>query len=465
MGNKSTKTVVIVSKDGLSSKLNLSKTNLEETDSPTSSVTVPVEIDSLSNDQSTRDFPVHAWDGKKMYSDLISEGLQQLGKETKDVLMLYESPSSNSKDTSFQNTQVFNIHDYPPTSPYVKMVLAPCRYSVMNGISYSSYLSDSCPAGLMDHWKDTIPNFQAPSFTSKIEDYSKVYAYLPLENLDVDRHVINPHIHYHLAGKGALCLMTDRTTKLLTNTKDQRPCVAKVTHAMGSKGIFIIENDEDEQEFYDFLEESGNPNYVITEFVSIQRNVACHFFIHPSGEITWIGSNENVLLPNGSWSTDSTIIMSDQEHLKDIQLPFVQDVARYARKNGFWGFCGCDVLFDANGKGYLVDVNPRVTGTSPALMIAKLLEDEYGFGFGLFRRTSSCAYHGSQDALFREVKEYNEGNIGNSRVVLHSVYEKCEDSTAVNLGVYGNSLEECERVLNHFSPRPIAPVAPVPMIT
>lgn len=109
MGNKSTKTVVIVSKDGLSSKLNLSKTNLEETDSPTSSVTVPVEIDSLSDDQSTRDFPVHAWDGKKMYSDLISEGLQQLGKETKDVLMLYESPSSNSKDTSFQNTQVFNI--------------------------------------------------------------------------------------------------------------------------------------------------------------------------------------------------------------------------------------------------------------------------------------------------------------------------------------------------------------------
>ena len=109
MGNKSTKTVVIVSQDGLSTKLDLPKTNLAETDSPTSSVTVPTKSDSLSDDQSTSDFPVHAWDGKKMYSDLISEGLQQLGKDTKDVLMLYESPSSSSKDTSFQNSQVFKI--------------------------------------------------------------------------------------------------------------------------------------------------------------------------------------------------------------------------------------------------------------------------------------------------------------------------------------------------------------------
>ena len=109
MGNKSTKAVVIVSKDGLSTELNLSKNNLQETDSPTSSVTVPIKIDSLSDDQSTRDFPVYAWDGKKMYSDLISEGLQQLGKDTKDVLMLYEAPSSSLKDTSFQNSQVFKL--------------------------------------------------------------------------------------------------------------------------------------------------------------------------------------------------------------------------------------------------------------------------------------------------------------------------------------------------------------------
>jgi len=446
--------VLIVTDSGsMPSKLSLSKVSLTETESPTSSVVSSVTdgILPLGGDIK-REFAVRDWDGLKMYSDFVREGLQQLGQETDGVLMLYESPSSSSENTSFHNSQVFNYHDFPPFPSYYKMLLAPCRYSVMNGSTYSSYLHDSCPPGLVQHWKDSIPNFQVPSFTPHIQNYSKVYAYLPVEHLDIHRHVINPHVHYHLAGKDALNLMTDKTTRLLANTQDERPCVAKVTHAMGSKGIFVIRNDDDEVEFNEFLKESGNPNFVITEFVDIQRNIACHFFIHPSGEITWIGSNENVLLPNGEWSTDSTIIMSEQEHLKEIQLPFVQDVARYARQNGFWGFCGCDVLFDASGKGYLVDVNPRVTGTSPALMIAKLLQDEYGFGYGLFRRNSTFEYRGRLDSLLAQVKEYNDVNMGTSRIVLHAIYEKSEECTAINIAVYGHSLEACESVLDRFAP-------------
>ena len=113
---------------------------------------------------------------------------------------------------------------------------------------------------------------------------------------------------------------------------------------MGSKGIFVIRNDEDEKQFEKFLTETGNPTFVITEFVDIERNVACHFFIHPDGkEITWIGSNENLRDPTtGNFSSDSAIIMSEQDHLRDIQLPYVKDVARYYQAHGFWGFAGFD---------------------------------------------------------------------------------------------------------------------------
>jgi len=274
-----------------------------------------------------------------------------------------------------------------------------------------------------------------------------------VEQISFDKHVIDPHIHYHLAGKDAINLMTHKTTRLLPNTKDERPCVAKVTHAMGSKGIFVIRSDEDEQELNQFLSESGHPKFVVTEFVNIKRNVACHFFVHPNGDITWVGSNENVLLPDGSWSTDSTIIMSEQEQLKEMQLPYVQDFVQYARQIGFWGFCGCDVLFDDQGKGYLVDVNPRVTGTSPALMIAKILKDKYGYGFGLFRRSGRFQYRGPAKQLLLEIREYNRINEGKSRVVLHAYHEKTEECTAVNLGVYGHSLESCEATLNRFAPR------------
>lgn len=94
------------------------------------------------------------------------------------------------------------------------------------------------------------------------------------------------------------------------------------------QGIFIIRNDEDEKEFEQFLEESGNPTFVVTDFVDIKRNIACHFFMHPDGkQITWFGSNENKRLPDGSFSTDSFLEMKDQTSMKEMQLPFVEEVS------------------------------------------------------------------------------------------------------------------------------------------
>jgi ATP-grasp domain len=247
--------------------------------------------------------------------------------------------------------------------------------------------------------------------------------------------------------------VTKKTTKLLANTQDQRPCICKTTHSMAGKGIFIIRNDEDEREFESFIEETGNPAFVVTEFVDIERNVACHFFIHPNREgITWFGSNENRLLDDGSWSPDSTIIKADQEYLKELQMPYVKDVVAYFQSLHFWGFCGVDVLFDKHGTGYLVDVNPRVTGSLPAIMAGHLLFEKYGYEYCLFRRSARYAYRGTAESFLREVDEYNLLNNGRSIIVVNSFAQETESRTLVQLGVYGSSgLEECQHVLDRFA--------------
>jgi hypothetical protein len=400
---------------------------------------------------------VKPWCGKKFYSDHIREGLAYLNKPTGKVLMLYEAPSSYNTNTSFFNSPscVFNYHDYPASPVANKTTLSPLKYSVMTGSAYPCYLAGGAPpAGLAEHWQATIPNFAAPSFTETIEADALVNAYLPIDNLPLDQHVNTPHTHYHMAGKDALHLMTSRTTKLLSNTTDVRPCVVKVTHSMGSKGIFIICNDEDENEFRQYLDESGHPNFVVTEFVDIERNVACHFFIHPNRrEITWVGCNENLLLPNGNWSSDSTLRGEDQDALRDMQMPYVEDVVKYCESLGFWGFCGIDVLFDKKGVGHLVDVNPRVTGSSPALMIMHLLKEKYGFDNAIFRRSTRYCYPGPAKELFQKIEEHNIANEGRSRVVLLSMYENSETETSLNVAVYGNVMEECQAILNMFAQR------------
>jgi len=404
-------------------------------------------VSSISDLEVTNAFKVHSWDKKSGYSDYIQSGLNWLNKGHEQVVMLFESPSSSNHESMFYNSQVYKFHDYPPSSNAYRTTLGPCRYSSMNGSAFPSYLeAGDAPAGLVEHWEATIPGFQRPTFVSEIPDSAKIFAYLPCES--IKNHVNDPSVHYHLVGKDALHLMTKRTTKMLPNTRDVRPCVVKTTHSMASKGIFIIRNDEDEAEFEQFMAESGNPTYVITEFVEIERNAACHFFIHPNGEVTFFGCNENRRDQNGNFTLDSYLIVKDQTHLREIQLPFVKDVAQYCHSLGFWGFCGADVLFDPSGQGYLVDVNPRVTGSCPSLMILQLLKEKYDFDYGLFRRHGNITYYGTAAQLFAEVERHNTQHAGVSMIVLFGVHEDGPEDTKMNIGVYGHSLESCETILN-----------------
>jgi hypothetical protein len=93
-----------------------------------------------------------------------------------------------------------------------------------------------------------------------------------------------------MAGKAAISSMTEACPRLYPDTGERhRPCIAKVTHAMGSLGIFLVRSDADEREMEDFLESAGRPEFVASELVDIRRNLACHFFVDPCGEVTWFG--------------------------------------------------------------------------------------------------------------------------------------------------------------------------------
>ena len=393
------------------------------------------------------------WDRVTLYGDMVKEGLVYTKQydPTAKYIMLYETPHSDSPDATFHNKEKFKFHDWPPEKCMKnKNVLAPCRYSLMTGPTFPIFLTDGTPPeGLLEHWQTIFPQIPMPHFVNKVQENDIVYAYLPVEQ--IKNHVNDPETHYHLIGKNSIHLMTQRTTRLLPDTRSCRPCVVKTTHSMGSKGIFIIENDNDEKDFEEFLRISGNPPFVITDFVDIHRNVACHFFMHPSGSIIWFGSNENKRLPNGNFTMDSYLEMKDQDELQKLQAPFVEEVVQYCKTLGFWGFCGIDVLFNSKGDGYLVDINPRVTGTCPALMSLSLLNHQYGYTVGLFRRNGNINFYGSNAELVRQVTQYNIDHDTKSKIVLHSFYETDEGNSRITIGVYGFDMEDCKRVLNQFA--------------
>jgi ATP-grasp domain len=454
----------------------------------------------------TNQIVVRDWDREKKYSDLICDGVQYLQEEQREdpmnnhavvvptcddddndndddasssntnppgsalrqrrhhhnkhnnnIVMLFESPSTSTTNAAFTNITNYRFHDWPPLkNTRTKGILGPSRYASMNGNALPVFLREDPPMGLVDHWQKHIPGFIPPTFVPDIQPDQAVYAFLPVESID-NTHVNDPSVHYHLAGKDAIHLMTQKTARLLPDTKTVRPCVVKTTHSMGSKGIFIITDDDDEAELERFLVTADHPTFVVTDFVDIDRNVACHFFIHPNGSIVWFGSNENHRsAKDGKFSSDSYLLLKDQDELKRMQLPFVEEVVTYCRSLNFWGFCGIDVLFDSHGQGYLIDINPRVTGSCPALMTLSLLHHEHEYSVGLFRRTGSNTYYGSATELLRQVDAHNnavtdDSSSSSTRIILHSFLEVKPGLTKINIGVYGNDLDECERILNDYA--------------
>jgi len=143
------------------------------------------------------------------------------------------------------------------------------------------------------------------------------------------------------------------------------------------------------------------------------------------------------------------LILEHQDKLKEIHFPFVEEVVQYCHGLSFWGFCGIDVLFDLQDRGYLVNINLHVMGRCPAFMTLKRLNKVYCFTIGLFWWSGKTAFYGTADKLLEQVAAYNEGK---SRIVIHSLFHAPSAIyTHINIGVYGTNLSECTMVLNQFA--------------
>jgi hypothetical protein len=158
---------------------------------------------------------IRPWNNRTLFSDFVQDGLRS-SRGDERICMVFENPSCSPQEATFFNGNTFKFHEFPPSPPLYKAVLTPCRYSMMNGNVYPSYLQGGIPPlGLVEHWKATIPGFVEPVFVPEIPTEGKVYAYLPMES--VTNYVNDPHVHYHLCGKDALHLSKYRTLTCLSD--------------------------------------------------------------------------------------------------------------------------------------------------------------------------------------------------------------------------------------------------------
>lgn len=344
-----------------------------------------------------------------------------------NLVFLPEYPSSFSPDATFKNLDgVYQIHDYPACDEGYICELRPNRIACVVGGGISVALSNVPSPTLMEHWRMSIPNYVRPVIKKLNKRYKfntkKYITLFPVERVDPSNHLVDPSAHYEVLSKNAIPDMNvDCPTHY--NSPQKYPCMIKATHGLGHLGTYRATTESEAKEIETMLTtdfKCGENQIVYTSVVTnIQKSYCAQFYLSKHGFMRWIGVSEQQVDEDvGKW-IGGYLEYGTQPTLKDKCQPFCKPIAEYLHKKKYFGIVGVDILFDDTNAGYVIDVNPRINGSTPALLISEEMS-HLGLNYGLFK--TGCQFAGTEEDLVERVEAANEQ--GHVRIVILSTTEK-----------------------------------------
>jgi hypothetical protein len=309
----------------------------------------------------------------------------------------------------------------------------------------------SPPAELLQHWKsllgdDAVPVWEgAPS-----AEPTRYITLFPHESLRPEQQVIDPVANYELHSKCVIEQIDCPQADVLDSVRI--PCVVKLTHGYAGLGNFMIRSDADESAMREQLEQHWPDADVVVN--SIVENVVddygVQFYLRPDGSTVWLGLTEQNFNAQQRWC--GGVFRSElQESQFEALVPFVQATAKHLCVKGYHGVVGIDVLRNEDGKQFLVDVNPRLTGISPFLMASRIFDRDEGLKLGVYR--ASCRYAGSLKHLIAtaDAARNDDGVKVLVLSALESVAETGEPVTICHLSASSTTLDLCQAKLDQLT--------------
>jgi biotin carboxylase len=125
-------------------------------------------------------------------------------------------------------------------------------------------------------------------------------------------------------------------------------------------------------------------------------------------------------------------------------LTIIEKVSKFLHEEGYFGVVGIDILKNAQGQCYLVDLNPRLTGITPFLIISRLfMADGMTHGIYLPGKTFSM----SAASLLKFVE-----TIGNGKIIIQAYYEDMKAAiTHAHIAIIANSTDERDLLIHQIS--------------
>ena len=379
-------------------------------------------------------------DLERLASDVFLSELY--ANDCPDAVLLAEYPSSNSDQTRFQNQAKYIIHDpFPPPRRELLKFLGPHHLMCGWGQQVPVCSEVQPPHGLLQHWgrmlgPAAVPNWVTPN------DQAKYITLFPHESLSPEQQVIDPAVNYRLHSKEVIEKIDCPQADVLKSISP--PCIVKLTHGYAGLGNFFVRDESEATAVLAKIQENWNDATWVSNSIieDIQLDFGVQFYLRKNGSAVWLGFTEQRFTDSGKWS-GGVYSAAAQEKYFEPMAAMIKPVAEYLHQEGCFGVIGIDIVTTGEGKQFLVDVNPRLTGITPFLFASRMFAAD-GLTEGMY--CASCKYDGSMTQLFKAAESETEGRV----LVLSAFEEPAGNATVCHLSATADSQSNCQAILNRL---------------
>lgn len=303
-------------------------------------------------------------------------------------------------------------------------------------------VSPGCPPPdrLLAHWEEKLGTRvrQAPATSEEV-----CITLFPLEVIEPERHAVPPEVHYEVLSKEAISRIPCPQPAVVK--PGVYPCILKLSHGYSGTGNYFLTHKADEFDACGVIRKNWpGARTVRTEIIgSVRGDYCAQFYLTRHGDIRWIGATDQVFDTRGRWN-GAGIQAESQPELLDRLLPVVRPVAEYLHARGYFGLTGVDILRDTSDRLYVIDLNPRINGSTPFLLMFLAMRDR---GLSAGRYYAGVHYEGNAGALL----EAAERPRANEEIVVLSYFESPDtDTTECHVAVFGETLTACRQTFRRL---------------
>lgn len=303
-------------------------------------------------------------------------------KDLKEAYFLPQKPSSYGKGYRFLNDKKYRVFDYPPCSLSFRRIMSPFRHLPAVGNEIPVIMECTPESYLQQHWKQWLPAF--PPVVIKpldegLQDDVPVVTTGAFQGIPKHKHSVDPDIIYEVQLKSSILDIKAPMPRHMDEDVISYPCMVKVDMSAGGMGNRLVKNEGELSAILRQVRDvcGWKGKAVFQEIIpGIKEVPSCHFHLHKSGEIFWIGTD--IAGFNGYSFTSGTVDWDKQEEYEHLLYEeFTIPIKEYLQERGYFGLVNFEVLITDHGN-YLVDVNPRIGGDTTHVLLARYLALDFG---------------------------------------------------------------------------------------